>query len=193
MSRTLEYPFTMSKVKTLKLGQKVSLSGVVYTGRDRFHRYLCQGGKSPVNLTDGAIFHAGPITIKKEGKWHVVAAGPTTSARMDAYMPKILEQHRVRIIIGKGGMGEATRLSCAKYGCVYLEAIGGTAACLAQCVKEVKGVFMVDQFGEAEAVWAFIVKGLKAVVAIDAMGRSLHNRVKQSSKRVLRKLVSNLG
>ncbi len=189
MSKTLEYPFTAAKVRSLKLGHRVCVSGLIFTGRDKFHRYLFQGGKSPVNLADGAIFHAGPVMARKHGKWVVLSAGPTTSARMDSYMPRLIEQHKIRVIIGKGGMSDATRQACAKHGCVYLEAVGGAAVTVAQCVKDVCGVHLLAEFGEAEAVWALTVKGLRAVVAIDAMGRSLQKRVRQSSKRMLAKML----
>jgi len=189
MSRVLEYPFTAAKVRSLKAGQRVCVSGLIFTGRDKFHRYLFHGGKAPANLADGAIFHAGPVMGRKNGKWVVLSAGPTTSARMDAYMPRLIEQHRIRVIIGKGGMGEATRQACARHGCVYLEAVGGAAVTVAQCVREVSGVHLLAEFGEAEAVWELKLKGLKAVVAIDAAGRSLHKRVRQSSKRMLGKML----
>ena len=189
MARNLEFPFTPAKIRKLKVGQTANVTGRIFTGRDRLHRYLFDGGKSPVDLTNGAIYHSGPVVIRKEGKWIVRAAGPTTSMRQDRYMARIIELQHVRVIIGKGGMGEATRLACAKFGCVYLQAVGGAAVLLAEHVKDVAGVHFLREFGEAEAMWELVVKGLKTVVTMDAHGRSLHKKVKISSKRMLTRML----
>ena len=186
MVKGIEYPFTEPNIKNLKAGETVSVSGLVFTGRDRLHKYLFEGGKSPVDLKDGAIYHCGPIVIRKEGSWVVRAAGPTTSFRQEPYMSTIIGQHHVRVIIGKGGMGEATRKACLKHGCVYLQAVGGAAAMLAASIERVAGVYFLKEFGPAEALWEFIVKDFRAVVAIDLRGRSLHKRVKATSKRALK-------
>lgn len=189
MVRELEYPFTAAKVRELKVGETVSLSGRIFAGRDRLHKYLFEGGKSPVDLKDGAIYHCGPIVLRKEGVWVVLAAGPTTSMRHEAYMPGIIEQHHVRVIIGKGGMGEATRRACAKYGCVYLQAVGGAASLLASRIEEVGGVHFLKEFGAAEALRELVVRSFTAIVTIDARGQSLHKKVKATSKRALKKVL----
>jgi tartrate/fumarate subfamily iron-sulfur-dependent hydro-lyase beta chain len=188
MNMALEYPFTAAKVRDLKIGQFVKLSGRVFTGRDRLHKYLCEGGGSPVELKDGALYHCGPVAMRKEGVWVIRAAGPTTSMRQEPYMASLIEQHHLRVIIGKGGMGEKTRKACARYGCVYLQAVGGAASVLANSITEVTGVDFVREFGIADALWNLVVKDFEAVVAIDTHGRSLHKRVKLSSKRALREI-----
>ncbi len=185
MIRNIEQPFTAAKIRELKAGQSVNLSGRIFTGRDRFHKYLFEGGKCPVDLNDGAIYHCGPVVLRKEGAWVVRAAGPTTSMRHEAYMAKIIEQYHVRIIIGKGGMGEATRKACRKHGCVYLQAVGGAASLLAESVQQVAGVHFLREFGSADAVWDLVVKNMKAVVTMDAHGKSLHNKIRNASRRVL--------
>ena len=142
-----------------------------------------------MDLTDGAIYHSGPVVIRKEGAWLVRAAGPTTSMRQEPYMARIIEQHHVRVIIGKGGMGESTRRACAKFGCVYLQAVGGAGVVLSETVKQVAGVQFLKEFGDAEAMWELGVKGLKAVVTMDAHGRSLHKKVKITSRRALTRVL----
>jgi len=189
MRRNLDYPFTPAKIRELKAGQTVNLSGRIVTGRDQVHKFLFDGGKCPVDLTNGAIYHSGPAMIRKEGAWAVRAAGPTTSMRQEPYMARIIEERRVRAIIGKGGMGEATRQACAKHGCVYLQAVGGAGVLLADAVKQVTGVHFIKEFGETEAMWELTVKGLKAVVTMDAHGRSIHKKVKLSSKRALTRML----
>jgi len=189
MIKEIEYPFTLAKIRELKVGQRVAVSGRIFTGRDRLHKYLFDGGKSPVDLKDGAIYHAGPVVLRKDGVWIVNAIGPTTSMREEAYMARIIEQNKVRVIIGKGGMGEMTRKACAKHGCIYLQAVGGAASLLAGCVKEVHGAHFIAEFGSAEALWDLTVKMFRAVVTIDASGKSLHRRIERSSRKALARLV----
>lgn len=181
----LAYPFGLSKIRKLKVGDKVNLSGRVFTGRDRLHRYLADGGVSPVDLKDGAIFHCGPIAVHRDGAWIIQAAGPTTSLRQEPYMPEIIEKHRVRVIIGKGGMGPATQAACVKCGCVYLQTIGGAGALLAKRVSAVDGVHFLKEFGSADALWELQVADLPAIVAIDSNGRSIYRRVYQASRTAL--------
>jgi fumarate hydratase class I len=176
-------------VGDLRIGQLVSVSGCVWTGRDRLHKFVFDGGKPPVNFAQGAIYHCGPVVLKRERGWVVKAAGPTTSIRHEAYMPRIIELYRPRVIIGKGGMGDATRQACRRYGCVYLQAVGGAASLIAKCVEEVSGVYMLGEFGPAEAMWEFKVRNLVAIVTIDTRGRSLHGNVRNSSRRALMDLL----
>lgn len=181
----LEYPFLASKVRKLKSGDRVNISGIIYTGRDRFHRYLADGGVSPVDLRNGAIFHCGPIMVQNGEGWIVQAAGPTTSSRQDAYMPDIIEKYHVRVIIGKGGMGVDTCAACIKHGCVYLQTIGGAGAMLANRISAVNGVHFLKEFGSADAVWELVARDLPAVVAIDSTGRSIYRRVNNASRAAL--------
>lgn len=185
----LQEPFTPSKLAALKVGDLVEFSGRVLTGRDRFHRYLAEGGRPPVSLKQAALYHCGPVVVQEGHGWAIRAAGPTTSHRMEGFMPRILDRHPLAVIIGKGGMGEATRLALQHHGAVYLHAVGGTAALLARCVRKVIGVYFLDAFGPAEAVWELGVEGLEAVVTIDARGQSLHRRIQAESRRALAELL----
>jgi tartrate/fumarate subfamily iron-sulfur-dependent hydro-lyase beta chain len=181
-------PYTEDKIRALKMGDMVHVSGMVYTGRDAVHKFLHEGGKPPVNLTNQIIYHCGPVVIKEGKRWVVKAAGPTTSAREEPYQGHIIEQFNLRAVIGKGGMGPKTLEACKKVGCVYLHAIGGAAQVLAECVTEVLGVYL-EEFGSPEAIWAFRVKDFPAVVTMDARGNSLHAAVLEQSKEQLRQLV----
>lgn len=190
MTHELQYPFTTAKVAELKLGERVVVSGLVFTGRDRLHRYLADGGMSPVDLTDGAVYHCGPVVVREGGAWVVRAAGPTTSQRQDSYMPRVMDRHRLRVIIGKGGMGERTRRACAKHGCVYLHAVGGAASVIAAAIEKVGQAHFLKEFGLTEAMWELHMKNLEAIVTIDAAGRSLHDRIRASSRRALRDVLN---
>ncbi|MDW7979046.1 MAG: FumA C-terminus/TtdB family hydratase beta subunit [Verrucomicrobiales bacterium] len=191
----LDLPLTEGLVRALKLGDEVLISGVVFTARDAVHKYLFEGGKLPlgVSLRDGVIYHCGPVVLKDErGGWKVVAAGPTTSTRHEPYQAKIIREHGLRAIIGKGGMGESTIAACREFGCVYLHAVGGAAQVLAECVKRVRGVFFLEQFGSPEAMWELEVENFPAVVTIDAHGGSLHAEVLARSRAALANLLSNV-
>ena len=99
----LEAPFTEAKMRKLKMGDVVEITGLLYTGRDAVHKYLHEGGKSPVDLKNSIIYHCGPVVVKEKGKWVVKAAGPTTSIREEPYQGPLMEQYKIRGVIGKGG------------------------------------------------------------------------------------------
>lgn len=188
--KKIEYPFSSEQVVDLKIGDLVSLSGKIFTGRDRLHKYLFEGGKVDADLQNGVIYHCGPIVIKKDGHWVARSAGPTTSIREEPYMADIIRRYNLRFIIGKGGMGDDTARACANHGCVYLQVTGGAAVSIAQNIESVAGVSLINEFGPAEAMWEFVVKNMLAVVTIDAKGRSLYKRVQSASKRMLKQLIS---
>ena len=184
----LRYPFSESAVRDLRAGDIVRVSGRIFTGRDRLHKHLAEGGACPVPLCDGAIFHCGPVVVRDGGGWRVVAAGPTTSVREEPYMARVIEEFGVRVIIGKGGMGAATRAACQRFGCVYLQAVGGAATLLARRITRVAGVHFLENFGATEALWELEVDALETVVGIDAHGRSLYDEIRAASADALRRL-----
>ena len=186
----LSFPFTEEKIRALKVGDEVLISGVVFTGRDAVHKYLHEGGKLPpgVSLRDGIIYHCGPVMMKQDdGSWKCTAAGPTTSIREEPYQGQIIHDFGVRGVIGKGGMGERTVEACKQNGCVYLHAVGGAAQVLAECVKKVNNVYFLEQFGSPEAIWELAVEDFPAVVTIDSHGHSLHKEIFAASKAELEK------
>jgi tartrate/fumarate subfamily iron-sulfur-dependent hydro-lyase beta chain len=186
----LEAPFDEQKIRALKVGDMVEISGVVFTGRDAVHKWLHEGNEPPVSFKDGIIYHCGPVVMKKKGKWVVTAAGPTTSIREEPYQAGIIQKFGVRAVIGKGGMGEKTRLACQQHGCVYLHAVGGAAQVLAECIKEVQDVHGLEKFGSPEAIWQLRVESFPVVVTIDAHGNSLHKDIEAESAQQLAALQS---
>lgn len=183
--KTLTYPFDEKSVRALKAGEAVSITGRLYTGRDKFHKFFADGGTLPVDFTDGALYHCGPVCVKDIAGWRVVAAGPTTSVRENPYEPAFIVASGVRLVIGKGGMDAATLAAMKKHGCVYIQAVGGAGALYAAAVKRVAGVSLLKEFGAAEAVWHFDVVDFRGVVAMDAHGHSLFNDVSRASAQAL--------
>ena len=189
-------PFTEAKIRALKVGDEVHLTGVVFTGRDAVHKYLHDGGKLPprVILRDGILYHCGPVTLQDEqGQWRVTAAGPTTSIREEPYQAEIIRDFGIRAVIGKGGMGEKTLAACREFGCVYLHAIGGAAQVLAECVKCVRSVHFLEEFGAPEAIWELEIEAFPAVVTMDSHGNSLHRDIFAHSQAELARRLSCSG
>jgi tartrate/fumarate subfamily iron-sulfur-dependent hydro-lyase beta chain len=188
----LTTPLSEATVRALKVGDEVAITGLLCTGRDAVHKYLHEGGQLPagVNLQGGILYHCGPVVIQDEqGHWKCVAAGPTTSIREEPYQWQIIRDFGLRGVIGKGGMGDKTLAACKDYGCVYLHAVGGAAQVLAECIRRVPNVHLMEKFGAPEAIWEFEVAGFPAVVTMDAHGNSLHKQVFAASQAELAKYV----
>lgn len=184
----LKVPISDQTIRSLKVGDAVSISGILFTGRDVVHKYLHEGGKLPpeVRFQDGIIYHCGPVVIKDDqGQWKVTAAGPTTSIREEPYQGEIIGKFGLRGVIGKGGMGERTLAACKQHGCAYLHAVGGAAQVLAECIRSVRNVYFLKEFGSPEAIWELEVDGFPAVVTMDAHGNSLHKEVLAASEQAL--------
>lgn len=156
--KNLTIPLSEETTRSLKVGDLVSLTGTLYTGRDAVHKYLHEGGALPpeVRFKDGVLYHCGPV-ILKDGTgpigYRCSAAGPTTSTREEPYQYQVIRDFGLRAVIGKGGMGEKTAAACKEYGCVYLHAIGGAAQVYAEAIKQVTGVYFQQEFGSPEAIW----------------------------------------
>lgn len=171
-AKKIQLPISEKAVRELRAGDLVAISGRIFTARDQVHD-LAIRKKLPKSLENLGVFHAGPIAILKNKKWKIVAAGPTTSARLDVFTPKFLEKTGARVLIGKGGMGEATQKALQKFGAVYCHAIGGAAAFYADAIREVRGVDFLDEFGMPEALWELEVENMLAIIGLDARGGAI--------------------
>lgn len=192
----LQTPLDEALVRSLRIGDQVLLSGRIHTARDAAHKYLASEGTSPatlpagLELQGGVLYHCGPVMVRDEGgSWRVTAAGPTTSAREEPYQGEVLRRYGVRAIIGKGGMGDATRRALAECGAVYLSAVGGAAQVLAASVQRVEDVYFLEEFGSPEAMWSLFVHDFPAVVTMDSTGESLHDRVLRQSSAIAEMLL----
>ena len=187
----LDMPLDEAVVRSLRVGDAVLLSGVLFTGRDAVHAYLAGGGTPPCALDGATIYHCGPVVMQDGNGWRITAAGPTTSAREEPYMATLVERFGLRGIIGKGGMGPRTLAACAAHGCAYFHAVGGAAQVLAGAIDAVRGVYLLERFGAPEAIWELQVASFPAVVTMDACGNSLHDTVKTQSTQRLAHLLTN--
>jgi len=181
----LTMPLSEEQVRGLKVGDVLLLNGMMHMGRDVLHHHLMTHD-SPVSLDGGAIYHCGPVALKKDGKWFMNAAGPTTSIREEPYQGEIIKKFKVRAVIGKGGMGAKTLAALKEVGSVYLSAIGGAAQYYTKCIEEVEGVDLLE-FGIPEAMWHVRVKDFLAIVTMDSHGNSLHADVEKASAAELAK------
>jgi len=179
----LNTPITEEKIRSLKVGDVVLISGKMFTGRDAIHAHLMTNDP-PVDLHGQVLYHCGPVTIKENGKWKITAAGPTTSSREEPYQADIIKNYGVRAIVGKGGMGKKTLAALKEHGAVYLNAIGGAAQYYAKCITSVDGVDL-EEFGLPEAMWHLTVKNFPAIVTMDANGNSLHAEIENASAKEL--------
>ena len=175
MEKKITTPLTLEKTKDLRCGDNVLISGVIYTGRDAAHKRLCEllaeGKELPIDVTDAIIYYVGPAPAQPGQV--IGSAGPTTSYRMDAYAPALLDMG-LKGMIGKGKRSAEVVDSMKKNGAVYFGAIGGAGALLAKCIKKAE-VVAYEDLG-AEAIRRLEVEDLPAVVIIDSEGNNLYEQ-----------------
>lgn len=179
MHRDLVMPIDESTVRALRVGDTFHLTGTLYTARDQAHLLMLERHDSGSNMlfdpSPMALFHCGPVMAKKHDGWKVIAAGPTTSMRMNAFEDRFLEIFRPRILIGKGGMGDRTSAALHSVGAVYTHYTGGAGALGAQQIESVLGVYWLEELGMAEAVWLLKAKRFgPLLVTMDAEGGTLY-------------------
>lgn len=158
----------------LRAGDCISLSGTIYTGRDKAHQRLCQelaaGRPLPVDLKGQIIYFAGP-TPAKPGQV-IGSVGPTTSGRMDAFSPTLLREAGLAGMIGKGPRNQAVLDALQETGGIYLAAVGGAGALIAECIRQVE-VVAYEDLG-TEAIRRLEVENLPLVVAADGYGGDIY-------------------
>jgi fumarate hydratase subunit beta len=190
-------PISEEEIRKLRVNDVLYVSGTMFTARDQAHKraleYFKQGKPLPLSLEGLAVFHCGPIVKKKEDRWTIVAAGPTTSTRMEIFEDEFIKNFKVRVIIGKGGMGKRTTEAMAKYGAVYGAFTGGAAILAAKAIKSVKSVEWLD-LGMPEAMWILEVEEFGPLaIAIDSHGNNLFEDVKRKVEENKQRVYQKLG
>ena len=171
--KKLMLPLDEKQIRNLTAGEKIYLSGYIYTARDAAHKKLHEaiekGEKLPINLDEACIYYAGPCPAKPGEV--IGSCGPTTSARMDRYTPELLERG-LRLIIGKGERDEAVCESLVKNGAVYLAAVGGCGALIKKCIKSAEMIAYPELL--SEAIRKLYVEDFPLIVAIDSKGGNMY-------------------
>ena len=193
----LTTPLSEADVRKLRVGDVAYLTGTILTARDQAHKraleFRSREKKSPIEMEGLAVYHCGPIVRKAGKRWEMVAAGPTTSTRMDALQPDFIKEFKIRAVIGKGGMGMRTIGAMKEEGCVYLAYTGGAAVLAAEGIREIKTVHWYD-LGMSEAIWVLEVEDFgPLVVAIDAHGNSLFEDVRKRTEKNVAEVYAKMG
>jgi fumarate hydratase subunit beta len=194
----LNLPVTSREdIRKLRVNDVLYVTGTIVTARDAAHRRALslfkEGRTLPVDLRGLAVFHCGPIVKKEDDKWTVIAAGPTTSARMEVYEEEFIKNFEACIIIGKGGMGRRTADAMKKHGAVYAAFTGGAGVLAAKAIKYVKNVEWLD-LGMPEALWVFEVEDFGPLtVAIDTHGKNLFEEVGKKAEETRTGIYKKLG
>ncbi len=169
----LQTPISDDTIKSLKAGDMVYLTGYIYTARDAAHKKLVElisnNSPMPFDFTGQAVYYAGP-TPAKPGK-PIGSCGPTTSGRMDAYSPVLIEKG-LKIMIGKGFRKQEVIDAIVKHSGLYLAAVGGAAALIAKCVKSAE-VIAFDELG-TEAIRRLYVEDFPLIVVVDSLGSDFY-------------------
>ena len=173
MEKKITLPLTEEVARSLKAGDRVYLTGIIYTSRDAGHKRMCEvlaaGEQLPIDPMNATIYYVGP-TPAKPGTV-IGSAGPTTSGRMDAYAPTMMSVG-ARGMIGKGARLPEVVDAMKKFGGVYFGAIGGAGALLAKCIKSAK-LIAYEDLG-AEALRELYVEDMPLMVIIDSEGNNLY-------------------
>ena len=173
MEKKIATPLTEDITKTLKAGDSILLSGIIYTARDAAHgrliNLLDEEKDLPLNINGEIIYYVGP-TPEKPGEV-IGSAGPTTSYRMDSYAPRLLDLG-LKGMIGKGARSEEVITAIKRNNAIYFGAIGGAGALISKCIKSSE-VIAYDDLG-AEAIRKLEVKDMPLVVIIDTEGNNLY-------------------
>ena len=174
MDIKLHTPLTEDKISNLKAGDNILLSGVIYSARDAAHKRLIElldkGKELPLNIKDETIYYVGPSPAKPDQV--IGSAGPTTSYRMDAYAPRLMDLG-LKGMIGKGARNEEVIDSIKKNKAVYFGAIGGAAALIGKSI--IKSEIIAYEDLGAEAISRMEVKDMPLVVIIDPQGNNLYD------------------
>ena len=185
--KILTTPIKAEDLADIKIGDVIYLTGHIVTCRDVPHRRVVEEGRElPLDIAGGAILHAGPI-IRKTGEksFEMVSVGPTTSMRMEKFEREFIAKTGVRLIVGKGGMGEGTMSGCKEFGAIHCVFPAGCAVVAATQVEEIESADWTE-LGMPETLWKCRVKEFgPLIVSIDTHGNNFfeQNKVKFNEKK----------
>jgi len=194
--KNIALPMSEKTARELTLGEIVTVSGMLFTGRSRFHiRAVEDKIFPPLDYEKiNCFFHVGPIMKQTESGWEVVSCEPTSSIRFERYGADIVEKFQLRTLIGKTTMGPRTAAALKKVGGVYLSKIGLSGNTLRGQIKKVHEVHFLDELGKTEATWVYEVENFGPFfVAIDANGRNYFEELALDTAKAMPEIEKQLG
>jgi len=193
----LKLPVSADQARQLKLGQVVTVSGLVFTGRSRFHiRAIEEDIVPPIDYEKiNCFFHVGPVMKKNDqGQWEIVSIEPTSSIRFERYSADVIRKLNLHMLIGKTTMGPETSKALAEVGGVHLTKIGICGNQLSAQVKKVHEVHFLEELGKTESTWVFEVEKFGPFfVDMDASGNNYFNDLNKQVKANVEEVSKSLG
>jgi tartrate/fumarate subfamily iron-sulfur-dependent hydro-lyase beta chain len=194
--RDLTLPLSEEEARELTLGEMVTVSGLVFTGRSLFHiRAIEDDLLPPIDFERiNCFFHVGPVMRESDAGWEIVSIEPTSSIRFERYSPRVVRALGLRTLIGKTTMGPGTAEALREVGGVHLSKIGVCGNLLRRQVTRVMDVFFLDELGKTEATWVFEVERFGPFfVDIDAHGRNYFEDLDAQTRKRIRAVHAELG
>ena len=193
----LKLPVSADQARQLKLGQVVTVSGLVFTGRSRFHiRAIENNIVPPIDFEKiNCFFHVGPVMKKnKHGQWEIVSIEPTSSIRFERYGADVVRKLNLHVLIGKTTMGQRSAEALREVGGVYLSKIGLSGNALRDQIKKIHAVYFLEELGKTEATWVYEVEEFGPFfVAIDANGNNYFSELDRDVASALPEIEKKLG
>lgn len=194
--RDIKLPMSEADVRSLKLGEMITVSGLLFTGRSRFHIRAIEDNVYPdIDYEKiNCFFHVGPVMRQEDDQWKVVSCEPTSSIRFERYGADVVRKFKLRTLIGKTTMGPATAEALAEVGGVYLSKIGLSGNALRDQVKKVHEVHFLEELGKTECTWIYEVDHFGPFfVAMDAEGRNYFQELSQEAESRMPEIEKALG
>jgi fumarate hydratase subunit beta len=192
----LKLPLSADEAKKLKLGDMVTVSGMVFTGRSRFHiRAIEENILPPIDFnTTNCFFHVGPVMRQGDNGWEIISIEPTSSIRFERYSGDVIRKLNIRTLIGKTTMGSETASALADVSGIHLSKIGICGNQIAEQVRKIHNVYFLEELGKTEATWVFEVEKFGPFfVDMDAQGRNYFEELNKSVSSNLPAVYERLG
>jgi len=194
--KDLQLPLSEDEARSLKVGDMVTVSGKVFTGRSRFHiRAIEDDILPPIDFSEiNTFFHVGPVMRQVDDGWELVSIEPTSSIRFERYGADVVRKLKLRTLIGKTTMGPATTKALREVGGVYLTKIGICGNQLGAQVKDIATVYFLDELGKTEATWVFEVEKFGPFfVGIDSHGNNYFEELSEDIEKNMPAINAELG
>ena len=194
--RDIKLPMSESDAKSLKLGEMVTVSGLLFTGRSRLHiRAVEDNICPPIDCEKiNCFFHVGPVMKQNGDEWEVVSCEPTSSIRFERYGADVVKKFNLRTLIGKTTMGPRTAQALKEVGGVYLTKIGLSGNSLRGQVKKVHDVYFLEELGKTECTWIYEVDHFGPFfVAIDSDGNNYFEELAREADAKMPEIEKQLG